>query len=245
MRRWIIADAHVGQRPGDAEEMAALVRSAPGAGVGEIVYLGDAFQYLIGMEKLWTEAVRTVLAAWDAVRSADVRIVLVEGNRDFFLDHVDLAGRRDLSRLTYDFMAGDRRFRCVHGDRVNQRDLNYRFWRAVSKSFASRLGMQAIPRPLARRIVAGMEARLATTNRRFRYVKPVEALQREARRAWAEGVDVLLWGHFHTPWETSGEDGKLAMVVPAWLETGTVFMVEPDGSWRLEASGAREGTPEA
>jgi len=231
VRRWVIADAHVGQRPGDAEAMAALVRSAPDEGVGEIVYLGDAFQYLIGMEKLWTADVRRVLSAWDAVRSAGVRIVLVEGNRDFFLDHADLAERRDRSCLVHEFTAGPRRYRCVHGDRVNQRDLNYRFWRALSKSGFSRLGMRAIPRALARRIVAGMEARLATTNRRFRYVKPVEALEREARRAWSEGIDVLLWGHFHTPWETADGE-KLAMVVPAWLETGTVLVVEPDGTFR-------------
>ena len=236
VRRWVIADAHVGQEPGDAGRMAKLVRSAPEHGVGEIVYLGDAFQYLVGMEKLWIEAVRTVLPAWDAVRRRGVRIVLVEGNRDFFLDHPDLAAHRDEAGLVYEFTAGGRRFRAVHGDRVNQRDLAYRFWRRLSKSPLSRLGMAALPRGLARRIVAGMEARLATTNRRFRYEKPVEALRREARAAWAEGGDVLLWGHFHTAWETS-EGSRRALVVPAWLRTGTVLTVEPDGAFRLGIAG--------
>ena len=235
LRRWVIADAHVGQRPGDAREMSELVLRAPDEDVDEIVYLGDAFQYLVGMEKLWTRAVRTVLHAWDQVRSRGVRVVLVEGNRDFFLDDPDLAERRDLSCLVYDFAAGGRRFRCVHGDRVNQRDVNYRFWRAVSKSRVARVWAYLLPRGVARRLVAGMEARLATTNRLFRYVKPVEALQREARLAWAEGVDVLLWGHFHTPWETA-EGGRKALVVPAWLETGTVLTVEPWGEWRMEAA---------
>ncbi len=233
LRRWVIADAHVGQRPGDHVEMAELVLRAGAEGVGEIIYLGDAFQYLVGMEKLWTRAVCTVIRAWDQVRSRGMRVVLVEGNRDFFLDDPDLAERRDVSCLVYDFAAGGRTFRCVHGDRVNQRDLNYRFWRAVSKSRPARLWARLLPRGMARRLVAGMEARLSTTNRRFRYVKPVDALEREARRAWEEGVDVLLWGHFHTPWETS-HGGHRALVVPAWLETGTVLVVEPDGDWRME-----------
>ncbi len=224
----MIADAHVGQRPGDAEEMTALVRSAPVREVAEIVYLGDAFQYLIGMEKLWTRSVRTVLEAWDEVRSGGVRIVLIEGNRDFFLDDPDIAERRDWSGLAYDFTTAGRRFRCVHGDRVNQLDVNYRFWCAVSKSRLSRMWARLLPRSLARRIVSGMEKRLAKTNLRFRYVKPVEALQATADRAWSEGVDVVLWGHFHTVWETkSGE--RRALVVPAWLETRTVVTVEPDG----------------
>lgn len=235
LRRWVIADAHVGQRPGDDQEMSALVLRAVEEGVGEIVYLGDAFRYLVGMEKLWTRAVRTVLRAWDEVRARGVRVVLVEGNRDFFLDDPDLAERRDVSCRVYDFVAGGRRFRCVHGDRVNQRDVNYRFWCAVSKSRLSRSCARLLPRGIARRLVAGMEARLATTNKQFRYVKPVEALEREARKAWGEGVDVLLWGHFHTPWETARE-GRRALVVPAWLETGTVLTVEADGSWSMEAA---------
>ncbi len=235
LRRWVIADAHVGQRPGDDREMSALVLRAVEEGVGEIIYLGDAFRYLVGMEKLWTRAVRTVLRAWDEARAKGLRVVLVEGNRDFFLDDPDLAERRDVSCLVYDFVAGGSRFRCVHGDRVNQRDFNYRFWRAVSKSRASRSMARLLPRRIARRLVAGMEARLATTNKQFRYVKPVEALEREAREAWGQGVDVLLWGHFHTPWETARESHR-ALVVPAWLETGTVLTIEPDGRWSLEAA---------
>ncbi len=224
----MIADAHVGQKRGDAEEMAALVRTARDREVAEIVYLGDAFQYLIGMEKFWTPSVRTVLDAWDEVRSRGVRIVLIEGNRDFFLDDPDIAERRDWSGLVYEFSAGSRKFRCVHGDRVNQRDVNYRFWCAVSKSRFSRMWARLLPRSLARRIVSGMERRLARTNRRFRYVKPVEALQVTADRAWSEGVDVVLWGHFHTAWETQRGERR-AIVVPAWLEKRTVVTVEPDG----------------
>ena len=47
MIRLIIADAHVGQRSRDAEEMSRLIGAAADAGVGELIYLGDSFQYLI------------------------------------------------------------------------------------------------------------------------------------------------------------------------------------------------------
>ena len=77
-----------------------------------------------------------------------------------------------------------------------------------------------------------MESRLAKTNRKFRYRKPVDDLVREARAAWAEGVDVLLWGHFHTPWICS-QEGRVAMVVPAWLDFDLGLHVEADGRWRL------------
>ena len=46
MKRLIIADSHVGQKRDDSRGMASLVERAEADGVGEIIYLGDAFQYL-------------------------------------------------------------------------------------------------------------------------------------------------------------------------------------------------------
>ncbi len=226
--RLIIADAHVGQRSGDVGEMAGLIRRAVLAGYGEVVYLGDAFQYLIGMSKFWTGGVREVMGAWEHARRAGVRIVLIEGNRDFFLDEKELAERVDWSGRCYEFVAGPTRYRLVHGDRINLRDLQYQFWSHLSKSTFARWWARALPRSLAVSIVRSMEARLATTNLRFRYKIPEAALERAARRAWREGVDVLLWGHFHRVWEYRRDD-RLALVVPAWLETTSGVAVRPDG----------------
>jgi UDP-2,3-diacylglucosamine hydrolase len=232
MRRLIIADAHLGQRPGDVAVMLSLLDRAADAGIRELMYLGDAFQYLIGMSKFWTGAVHEVLGAWDRMRADGVRVVVVEGNRDFFLDEPELAARLDWSGRCYDLAAGRRRYRLVHGDRVNRRDRQYRFWAAFSKSGPARLWARLLPRPLAVAIVRSMEARLAVTNKRYRYLKPVDDLRREAAAAWADGVDVILWGHFHAPWELR-EGERLAMVLPGWLETRTSLLVEPDGEWTL------------
>lgn len=232
VKRLVIADAHVGQRQGDTEAMVALIERATGAGIVEIVYLGDVCQYLIGMEKLWTASVRTVVKAWDAARAAGVRVVLVEGNRDFFLDEPDLAAHIDSSGLGYELAAADHRFLLKHGDRVNRRDLQYRFWATVSKSLVARLVARSLPRSVAMRIVRSMEARLAATNRRFRYRKPIKELRAEAEVAWRKGVDVVLWGHFHTPWRYERE-GRVALVVPAWLDFGLAVLIEDNGAWGL------------
>lgn len=228
VRRLVIADAHVGQRPHDAEEMGLLIERAVEADIGELVYLGDAFQYLIGMSKFWTRTVRSVLERWAEARRRGLRVVLVEGNRDFFLDEPDLAPFRDVAAVRYEVTAGPSRVLMVHGDRVNREDRRYLFWAAVSKSRLARLWAHLLPRAVAVRIVESMEARLAETNRQFRYRKPVAALEAEARSAWERGVDLVLWGHFHTGWEVSHE-GHRAMVVPAWLETGAALQIDDDG----------------
>ncbi len=230
MKRLIIADPHVGTRDGDTEAMVALLEHAERDGVNEILYLGDTFQYLIGMSKFWTTGIEKVLETWDGFRSRGGTVRLIEGNRDFFLDEEDLACRIDESALTLEFLAGGVTFRLVHGDKVNQRDWQYLFWSRLSKCLPARLWARWLPRRLAIAIVRTMEARLARTNRKFRYKKPAKALREEALTAFRRGVDVQLFGHFHTLW-TFAEETKIAMVVPAWLETRQALIVEETGRW--------------
>jgi len=212
--------------------MVDLVERAGNAGIGEIVYLGDAFVYLIGMRKFWTRSVERVIAGWSRFRAGGRMIHLLEGNRDFFLDEPEMEPYLDLAARRYEFAPGGVRFRLEHGDRVNRRDYQYRFWAGISKCYPARIGARLLPRPMAVRIVESMEARLAKTNRRFRYRKPVDDLVREADRAWDEGIDVLLWGHFHTPWRcTRGQ--QTALIVPAWLEFDLGILVGDDGRWEL------------
>ena len=232
VKRLIIADSHVGQGSGDGESMAAMLRAAADTGFGEIIYLGDGFQYLIGMSKFWTTSLRQVMAVWREIRSRGVRIVVVEGNRDFFLDSPDLAGEIDWSGRCYEFTAGGTRYRLDHGDLVNRRDFQYRFWSTLSKSWPARIWARLLPRSVAVAIGRKMEAHLATTNKKFRYVKPIADLKRTAETAWRDGIDVLFWGHFHTPWDHR-EGDRLAMIIPAWLETRKSVAVDDMGEWRF------------
>jgi UDP-2,3-diacylglucosamine pyrophosphatase LpxH len=230
VKRLIIADSHIGQGENDAAVMSSLVRRAAAQGVNEIVYLGDGFQYLIGMSKFWTSGLREVLDSWREVRRGGVRIVVIEGNRDFFLGEREFATEIDWSGRRYVFSSGERRFLLDHGDLVNRRDIQYRFWSKVSKSAIARIWARLLPKSLAVAIVRYMEAHLATTNRKYRYTIPVDDLRRHAEKAWEDGIDILFWGHFHALWEHREAD-RLAMILPAWLDSRTGVLVNPDGNW--------------
>jgi UDP-2,3-diacylglucosamine hydrolase len=238
VKRLIIADSHVGQGDDDVGAMSVLIRHAAGEGVAEIIYLGDAFQYLIGMSKFWTASLREVMDAWREVRASGVRIVVVEGNRDFFLNEEEIAREIDWGGRRYEFSQGGVRYRLDHGDLVNRRDFQYRFWSWFSKCAPARLWARWLPKSMAVAIVRRMEAHLATTNKKFRYTKPISDLKRAAERAWHEGIDVLFWGHFHSTWEWK-RDNRLALIIPAWLETRRSVLVNPDGSWTYVDSGLK------
>ncbi|MFH1177682.1 MAG: UDP-2,3-diacylglucosamine diphosphatase [Acidobacteriota bacterium] len=229
MVRAVLADLHLGQAPGDLERFAVTVAEVQARGVGEVVFLGDLFRTLVGFSRFWDQSVEAGLAQLARLRTAGARVVMVEGNRDFFLDAAELAAYRDGWGMAHSFTAGGRRFLLEHGDLVNRHDRAYRWWRSLSKSAASRLWARSLPAALARSIVHRTEARLAQTNFSYRREVPEEDLGAAARRHFAAGVDVVLWGHFHRPWQLKWGE-KEAHVLGGWCETGTVVTVGEDGT---------------
>ena len=239
MLRAVLADLHLGQVTGDMERFSAALARVRSRGAGEAVFLGDLFRTLVGFERFWDAGVRAGLEELAGLRRHGVRVVLIEGNRDFFLDASELGPYRDAAVQAHSFSAGGRRFLLEHGDLVNSRDRQYRFWRTLSKSSTARLWARLLPGFLAKRIVHGTESRLSQTNFSYRRELPEEDLVRAARRHFAAGVDVVFWGHFHREWRLR-DGGREAAVVPGWMETGTIVWVEDDGRWGLEDGQGRE-----
>lgn len=240
MLRAVLADLHLGERPGDLGRFRFAIDEAIRRGVGELVLLGDVFRALVGFPRFWDETVREGLREVERLRRSGARVVLVEGNRDFFLDEPALDAFRDCAASCHSFNAGGRRFLLEHGDLVNVRDWRYLAWRRLSKSGVARRWARVLPGRLARRIVAGTEARLARTNFSYRSRVPEQRLRLVAAAHFAAGVHVVLWGHFHRPWRFA-RSGCLAAVVPAFAEYGAMVWVGGDSGELLvgEPQGAQ------
>ncbi len=239
MLRAVVADLHLGERPGDLDRLRAVIDEVIRRGVGELVLLGDVFRALVGLPHFWDQTVRAGLEELARLRRAGARVVLVEGNRDFFLDDPALDDFRDVAATCHSFQAGGRRFLIEHGDLVNVRDWRYLAWRRLAKSEVARVWARLLPARLARRIVTTTEARLAKTNFSYRSRVPEDRLQLVAEAHFAAGVHVVLWGHFHHPW-CFASGTRLAAVVPAfaayravvWVlgDTGEILLGESHGA---------------
>jgi UDP-2,3-diacylglucosamine hydrolase len=236
----VFADAHLGQVERDGDDFLAALDDVVARGFRTVVLLGDIFHYFIGSPKLETPLIRKVVSAWDDLAARGVELRYIEGNRDFFLRGTRWARAFAAYGDSDGLLVGPRSFAFVHGDRINTRDLPYRFWRRLSKNPVSRAALGLIPGPLARAIVVKTEARLYRTNFRHKRVLPDRELVREARRARAAGYDELLVGHFHVE-RLYEEEGGLARILPAWLEERRHAEIGPDGVLRLveEPSAAR------
>ena len=195
----LIADAHLGGPGGAAGPLVEQLLALPKEGAERLLLLGDLFQAWIGDPRFETPEVTAVVATLRRLRAAGLRIDYIEGNRDFFLADSPYADAFDAVSLEVAFTLGGTRYLAVHGDGLNDRDWQYRFWRRLSKSRPVELAVRRTPRALARRMVDSTEARLSQTNFKHKRELPEAAIRAYAERRLAEGYDVLLLGHFHEP----------------------------------------------
>jgi UDP-2,3-diacylglucosamine hydrolase len=221
----LIADAHIGGPGGSAGPLIDQLEALPSQGCERLILMGDLFQAWIGSPRFETPDIKAVVDKLRVLRRQGLRIDYVEGNRDFFLAGSPYADAFNVV-LEVAFEAGGTRYLAVHGDGLNDRDWQYRFWRKLSKSPPVRFAVFRIPHALAHRMVHSTEQRLSRTNFKHKANVPEEAIRRYAERRLAEGHDVLILGHFHEPhvWTVRGGEVRL---MDAWFRSRQVEWLGP------------------
>lgn len=189
--------------------------------MGRLVLLGDIFQAWVGLPAFDTDATRQFVGTLTALRARGVWISYVEGNRDFYLSRERYAAALDCLGTEVAVEVGGRRILFVHGDGLNDRDIQYRTWRRLSKSAPVRWMVRALPARLARGFVERTERRLAGTNFKHKRRLPEEAILAYAERRLGEGHDLLVLGHFHEPrsWRVAGGEVR---ILDAWFQSRRV-----------------------
>ena len=230
--RAVFADCHVGRRPDDDGPFLRALDQAVQRGARSVTLLGDIFHFFIAHPKFETPAIRRFLQAAEGLARRGISMTYVEGNRDFFLrgSYVERYFRRVAEEET--FVEGGRRFLATHGDLLNERDLPYRFWRALSKNPLSRLSLHVIPKGAGNRLVWKTEARLYRSNFKHKTRLPVEMIRRFAERRFRDGYDVLLLGHFHKSWSENVGSGRVE-ILPAFVDERQWMEINERGETRL------------
>ena len=167
------------------------------------------------------------MAKFKELRDRGIAIHYVEGNRDFFLRNSFVEESVTDVGLEYTIPAGTNRYLVVHGDMINDRDWPYRFWRRVSKNPVSRLGVDLIPKKLARNFVDGVEKKLARSNFKHKSRLPVELMDRYGRARAKEGFTHVVFGHFHRKLEMPVTRSMTVTILPPWYETGEAMTIDP------------------
>jgi len=222
----VIGDSHIGLGEGSEQKISAwldrLLAHQPRA-----LYLnGDLFHYLIAHRNFRTSSVDKVMAKFREVRDHGLPIHFVEGNRDFFIKGSFVEDAVTDIADEYAIPAGGRRYLITHGDTINDRDYAYRFWRRASKNPITKLGVNFIPKKVARGFVDSVESKLSKSNFKHKSVLPIELMQAYGRKRKREGVTNIVFGHFHEKVVMPGD--PTITILPPWYETGEAMLIDPE-----------------
>lgn len=223
-----LADAHLNSFDEHTEAFISLLRECSEKGV-EVYLLGDIFDLWFGKETLTLPFQEEVIREFATLSEKGLKINYIEGNRDFFL--VDSWVQKYFAAISdneLDIKVGEKSILLLHGDTVNRHDLQYRFWKFLSKNTLVFSLFSAIPAGLALTIAGTFERKLKKTNPRFRYNFPEDQGKAFATNLFGKGYDMVIIGHYHQEniitYTDYGPD-KLLICLPMWRENRRYFYI--------------------
>lgn len=235
-----VGDAHLEAGDPGVDALVDLIASRAGRERG-IVLLGDLFNLWVGRPEFEGPHHRAVTEALAAARSRGTEVHYVEGNRDYRIADRHLGTAFDrVARDGLDLACGDLRVHAVHGDLANTGDVQYRAWRAVSRSAPFWWLLRCVPTRSRAALADRVERRMRSSNLRHKRAFPAERVRRYGRRILAGGRDLVVLGHFHDRHVLPSGDPAVpgtTVVLPLWTERREHLRVDPDGTWSFERSG--------
>ena len=222
---FVIGDSHIGLADGSEKPVNAWMDRLRTLQPKALYLNGDLFHYLIANDKFRTSSVDRVMAKFRELRDSGIAIHYVEGNRDFFLRGSFVEDVVTDIALEYAIPAGTKKYLIIHGDMINDRDWQYRFWRRASKNPVMKFGVRLVPRKMARNFVDSVERRLAGSNFKHKSRVPVELMQEYGKKRSREGFTDVVFGHFHNKLVLPGR--ATVTVLPPWYETGEAMVIDP------------------
>ena len=204
-----------------------------------IFLLGDIFEVWVGDDALQeADSFEAKCAQTLRATSAERSLFFMVGNRDFlagdaFLQATGMTGLADPTVLVW----GERRIVLSHGDALCLDDVEYRKFRAVSRSAAWQ--QQLLSQPLAVRRAIGKSARSESEQRKQSGVPYADA-DPAMTTAWMQQAQAqwLIHGHTHRPAEHALPDGATRIVLSDWHIDGDthraeVLRISPQG-WQRQ-----------
>lgn len=240
----LVADVHLGAGDPELPAFCAFLRERA-ADTAELVLLGDIFSLWLGAPKYCGPQHHAVLDACRVLRRAGLRVVFVEGNREFLAscwegDAFDLVAA-DTAAEPW----GGRRWYLAHGDLLNREDTRAAAFRRVVRSAPVAALARALPAraglALARRIESGLR------HRNLRHKTSIPERRFAGYAGWfaERGFDAGAIGHVHVELSLAFEGGRALYVLPDWRSTHRYLRIPRTGAPEFRAFGAPRPIPPA
>ncbi len=251
---WIfVSDAHFTEN--DTDEMEVFLRflDSERHRMGDLVILGDLFEFLFGFTRFDFSEYLPVLKTLDRLSGQGIRIKYFEGNHDFYLRHLfseQLGMQVDVYPEGGEERLGGKRTFLSHGDLSNEEMWRSRaFRKALKNPWTYRL-MQAAGPGVTRRVASWLSSRSFERNH-LENQAPPRSPRAFAHRKFLEGFDVVILGHSHFPEAATEEIGRRRCFyfnLGAWMSGRSYLRFSPPdtftpGRYDNETKGRALGRP--
>lgn len=146
MTLYFLSDLHIadGEDP-NALRLAQFLEKKPVSG-DTVILGGDIFDLFVGNKAIFRARFKIALDAMAAAAARGCRVIYLEGNHDFHFASI-FKGQANFEIKKRDFQveAHGRRIWISHGDEIDRTDHGYLFLRAVTKNFAFKAFVGALP----------------------------------------------------------------------------------------------------
>ena len=232
MKDLFLADAHL-MNPEDDNyrRLLALLRREEGQ-VRTLYLLGDIFEFWVGYEHVVFTPYVPILEALRRLHESGTQIVWIEGNHDFHLgpfvrDTLQATIFPESATVTID---GQRIFLC-HGDLLDPNDKGYHLYRTILRSrFVRKIVDLFVSPDRLWRFSRFLSARSKAKRRHRPPRDPRPLIVDHAQQRFAEGHQVVISGHFHTPFIDQTSAGLVIALGDAMAQAS--YVVYEDGKFR-------------
>lgn len=233
MKDLFLADAHL-MNPEDDNyrRLLALFQCEEGQ-VRTLYLLGDIFEFWVGYEHVVFTPYVPILEALRRLHESGTQIVWVEGNHDFHLgpfvrDTLQATIIPESAVMTLD---GLQVFLC-HGDLIDASDKNYRLYRSLLRNrIIGKLVDLFVSPDRLWRFSRYLSARSQVKRHHHPRRDPRPMIIEHAQQRFAEGSQVVMTGHFHTPFIEATPEGLVIALGDAMAQAS--YLVYEDGAFHF------------
>ncbi len=225
-----VADAHIENRAKDVFAFRDFLRDMLPC-THTLVILGDLFNLWIAKKRLEQDYHSEIINQLRVMRMSGVRLIYLEGNRDFHIRHCYLGDPFDeVSDNDFKEEFDGRCFYLHHGDMVNRDDKMYLLWRRFAKSRAIWKLFNIFPLSVEVMIARNLERALRGSNVKHKSYFPSDRCREFAECIFQKGFDIAVIGHLHREealeFSVNGRK-KYFYSLPAWKEEKRYLLFEP------------------
>jgi cytidylate kinase/UDP-2,3-diacylglucosamine diphosphatase len=228
-RAVFVADIHLRpDRPDRTDRFFRFLAGRRAAG-GTVYILGDLFDVWVSPRQVSHPRYRPLVERIRQAVEGGLRIVFVQGNRDFLIDErFARATGVKVHEDPADAVIGGRKVLLTHGDLLCSADRAYQRTRRILRSRWCRRLAAALPVSLVFALASGLRrySDRAVSRKRDSTLEPTEAA---VLRYGESGYETIVCGHLHRPrkqWYSSGTRRCLLVCVGDWEEGGSFAEVE-------------------